>query len=135
MINKTLLDYVFNSNDNIVNTYLKGAAQIHRSTPLNPVVYERIAMRWNGTTGTIGTSQTGAGTFARALALETNGTARMIIATGGNVSNSALFSTSGFAYTGIAPATTGAPGVSGEMAFSANFLYRHNGTNWQRRID
>jgi hypothetical protein len=119
-------------NDNIVNTYLKGAVQIHRSTPLNPIVYERIAMRWNGTTGTIGTSQTGAGKVATAFALETNGTARVIIATGGNVSNSALFSTSGFAYTGIAPATTGAPGVSGEMAFSANFLYRHNGTNWQR---
>jgi hypothetical protein len=131
-VNAMASNSVVLGNDNVTNTYLKGAVQIHRSTPLNPVVYERIAMRWNGTTGTIGTSQTGAGTFARALALETNGTARMTIATGGNISNSALFSTSGFAYTGIAPATTGAPGVSGEMAFSANFLYRHNGTNWQR---
>ena len=33
---------------------------------------------------------------------------------------------------GIVPATIGASGVSGQMAFSANFLYRHNGTNWQR---
>ena len=50
----------------------------------------------------------------------------------GNIRNSALFSTSGFASTGIVPATIGASGVSGQMAFSANFLYRHNGTNWQR---
>jgi hypothetical protein len=117
-------------NDSITNTYLKGVVQIHK-TGANLTNYERIAMRWNGDIGTIGTSKAGTG-VATALAFETNGTARMTIAAGGNVSNSALFSTSGFAYTGIAPATTGAPGVSGEMAFSANFLYRHNGTNWQR---
>lgn len=50
----------------------------------------------------------------------------------GNIKNSALISTSGFASTGIAPATTGAFGVSGQIAFSSTFLYRHNGTNWQR---
>jgi hypothetical protein len=117
-------------NDGITDTYLKGVVQIPRFAT-SPYDSERIAMRWNGLTATIGTSKLGTG-LARPLAFETNGVARMTIATGGNVSNSALFSTSGFAYTGIVPATTGAPGVSGEMAFSANFLYRHNGTNWQR---
>ena len=117
-------------NDFITNTYLKGVVQIHK-TNTDPSNYERIAMRWNGLTGTIGTSQTGIA-FARSLAFETSGTARMIISARGDVSNLALFSTNGFAYTGIAPATTGDAGVSGQMAFSSNFLYRHNGTNWQR---
>jgi hypothetical protein len=50
----------------------------------------------------------------------------------GNIRNTALILTSGFASTGIAPATIGASGVSGQIAFSSTFLYRHNGTNWQR---
>jgi hypothetical protein len=70
-------------NDSTTNTYLKGVVQVHRSA-LDPSTYERIAMRWNGTTGTLGTSQLGTGS-ARPLALETSGTPRMTIGATGDI--------------------------------------------------
>ena len=117
-------------NDGITDTYLKGIVQIPRFAT-SPYDSERIAMRWNGLTGTIGTSKVGTG-LARPLAFETNGISRMTIATGGNVSNSALFSTSGLAIISEAPVTATDPGVSGQIAFSSTHIYRHIGSNWQR---
>lgn len=70
-------------NNSITNTYLKGTVQLHRSNA-DPVNYERLAMRWNSLVATIGTSQLGTG-VARDLALETGGTTKMTVTSGGNV--------------------------------------------------
>jgi hypothetical protein len=70
-------------NDSTTNTYLKGVVQVQRSAA-DPFDYERLAMRWNETTGTLGTSQLGTG-LARPLAFETSGTPRMTIGATGDI--------------------------------------------------
>jgi len=126
--------YLYSDGANILAQRNITNAQTSRiyNTYTNNNNFERLNLRWDTSVAKIGTEKGISGGLARDLVLETSGTARMIISASGNVSNLALFSTNGFAYTGIAPATTGDAGVSGQMAFSSNFLYRHNGTNWQR---
>ena len=119
-------------NSNITETKLAGAITTY-GTYTNSTNYERLSLKYNGSNiYQIGTEQGAAGGLPRSLDFITSGVSRMQINSGGNISATALILTSGLAITGIAPATTGAPGVSGQMVFASNFIYRHNGTNWQR---
>jgi hypothetical protein len=106
-------------NDSITNTYLKGTIQLHR-TAASPFNYERLAMRWNGLIGTIGTSNLGSG-LARDLVFETNGLERARITAGG------LFTADG-----IAVGRGGGNGLTntavGSGALVNNFNYASDNT-------
>jgi hypothetical protein len=83
-------------------------------------------MQWKGFTGTIGTSRAGAG-VARDFALETDGTARMIITTGGNIGINNLTPTERLDVNGNAKVSgsfsTNTLGVSGASVFNSSAAF------------